>query len=322
MTSMAAAIGDEPSCRLYLIVARDGRTGVIFRRGPSKQVRLLRWWLESGTIEPGQWLKGRIYERRCDLSPDGELLVYFAAKWATPLSTWTAISRPPYLTALALWPHGDAWGGGGLFYGPGLLGLNHSAIPEPIVPGQPKPWHPLPAADDRLPPGLTVSPIADWAGRGEDSPIEDARMVRDGWEHVSKGKRSEYGKVPGYAWHFEAPEIIQRASPRPMKSAVHLRRLLRAIGESNGPWNVEDFELCAPDGTVLRQFTACGWADWLPNGDLAFALNGRLYQLPAAQINTKTSDPTDGAKLIADLSDMRFENIKAPPQAIPWPLYL
>jgi hypothetical protein len=58
----------------------------------------------------GQWFKGRIYERRCDLAPSGEKLIYFAAKYRSPLYTWTAVSRPPFLTALLLWPKGDAWG--------------------------------------------------------------------------------------------------------------------------------------------------------------------------------------------------------------------
>jgi hypothetical protein len=60
----------------------------------------------------------------CDLSPDGELLVYFATSYLKPLRTWTAVSRPPYLTALALWPKGDAWGGGGLFRDNRTLQLN------------------------------------------------------------------------------------------------------------------------------------------------------------------------------------------------------
>ena len=57
----------------------------------------------------GQWFKGRIYEKRCDLSPDGTKLIYFAQKINTRTLNdpkysyaWTAISRPPYLTALAL----------------------------------------------------------------------------------------------------------------------------------------------------------------------------------------------------------------------------
>jgi len=62
-----------------------------------------------------------MYPDRCGLSPDGNLLVYFAGKFRQRDQasgygyTWTAVSRPPYLTALALWPIGDTWGGGGVF---------------------------------------------------------------------------------------------------------------------------------------------------------------------------------------------------------------
>jgi hypothetical protein len=118
----------EPACRLYAILARDGRSAVVFRRGPSKQVLVLRWWLEDDRLEPGQWFNGRIYERRADLSPDGDLLIYFAANWHAPYETWTGVSRPPYLTALALWPKGDAWGGGGVFDQPRVVGLNHLSV--------------------------------------------------------------------------------------------------------------------------------------------------------------------------------------------------
>jgi hypothetical protein len=62
-----------------------------------------------------------MYPERCDLSPDGRLFIYFAGKFRAREvakgygSTWTAVSRPPYLTALALWPMGDTWGGNGVF---------------------------------------------------------------------------------------------------------------------------------------------------------------------------------------------------------------
>jgi hypothetical protein len=60
--------------RAYVILARKAQVGVIFRRGPSKQVLLIKWDLERDTFAFGQWLRGRIYERRCDLSPQGDLL--------------------------------------------------------------------------------------------------------------------------------------------------------------------------------------------------------------------------------------------------------
>uniref|UniRef100_UPI003F21D23D hypothetical protein n=1 Tax=Rhizobium sp. F40D2 TaxID=3453141 RepID=UPI003F21D23D len=124
--------GIKPAAtRLYAILARAARTGVIFRRGPSKQVQLIRWDLRNDTLEHGQWFKGRIYERRCDLSPSGRLLVYFAATNCAPYGSWTAISKPPFFTALALWPKGDAWGGGGIFEDEETLLLNHSPSGRP-----------------------------------------------------------------------------------------------------------------------------------------------------------------------------------------------
>lgn len=66
----------------------------------------------------GQWLRGRIYERRCDLSPDGRHFIYFAmnGKWRSEVKgSWTAISRAPYLKAVGLWANGSCWNGGGLF---------------------------------------------------------------------------------------------------------------------------------------------------------------------------------------------------------------
>lgn len=80
---------------LYALVARARRRAVVFRWGPGKLVRLPLWELGSDTLLGGQWLKGRIYERRCDLSPDGDLLAYFAATHRAPYGTWTAVSRPP-----------------------------------------------------------------------------------------------------------------------------------------------------------------------------------------------------------------------------------
>ena len=50
-------------------------------------------------------VEGTIYERRCNLSPDGKFLIYFAmnGRWQSEVQgSWTAISRAPYLKALAV----------------------------------------------------------------------------------------------------------------------------------------------------------------------------------------------------------------------------
>jgi len=106
--------------RLYALLASDAPVGIVFRRGPSKLVRVFLWDRERDTFKPGQLFKGKIYPDRSDLSPDGRYMIYFALGGvgrfiSTTKGTWTAISRAPSLTAIALWGQGDAWGGGGMF---------------------------------------------------------------------------------------------------------------------------------------------------------------------------------------------------------------
>ncbi len=85
--------------RVHPILARKANTAVVIRRGPSKSVCTMLWDRRNDTFKLGQRLCGRIYERRCDLSPDGKHFIYFAmnGNWAGPMKgSWTAISRTPY----------------------------------------------------------------------------------------------------------------------------------------------------------------------------------------------------------------------------------
>lgn len=50
---------------------------------------------------------------------------------------WTAISRPPYFSALAIWPSDDSWTGGGVFLSDDAIALNEDAeglVPQVKVP--------------------------------------------------------------------------------------------------------------------------------------------------------------------------------------------
>ena len=76
------------------------------------------WNRERDTFKLGQWMRGRIYERRCDLAPDGWRFIYFATngRWQSETrGSWTAILRVPNLKAMSLFAKGDCWHGGGLF---------------------------------------------------------------------------------------------------------------------------------------------------------------------------------------------------------------
>jgi hypothetical protein len=163
--------------RLFVLLARTAPVGVILRRGPSQWVQLIKWNTDTDTFEPGQWFKGRIYEDKCDLSPDGKLLIYFAKKSGNSFKhpdygdSWTAISKPPYFTALALWPVWGMWRGGGLFRSNEAVYLNHHPAQQP---------HP-----DHQPHDLEVIQDEDWY---VDVGILSERMSRDGWESIQTGK--------------------------------------------------------------------------------------------------------------------------------------
>lgn len=109
-----------PLPRLSALLAARAPTGVVFRRGPSRIVRVIHWDRTNDEFTHGATFKGRIYADRSDISPDGRHLLYFAmggVAWAIAGAgnTWTAISETPSLTALSLWGQGDTWGGGGFF---------------------------------------------------------------------------------------------------------------------------------------------------------------------------------------------------------------
>ncbi len=108
----------KPVVRLHLFFATENDTAVILRQGPMKQFRLILWHRDTDTFEDGQWLKHKVYLDWCDLSPDGRHFIYFMldAKWSSDTEgAYTVISRPPYFTAIALFPEGDTWAGGGRF---------------------------------------------------------------------------------------------------------------------------------------------------------------------------------------------------------------
>ena len=270
---------------------------VIFRRGPSKLVEVIRWDLAHDAFERGHWFHGRIYEKRCDLSPDGELLVYFASKFTRHTVAdreytyaWTAVSRAPWLTALALWPKGDCWWGGGLFLGKRTLWLNHR--PEEATP------HPA-----HRPTKLRVEPNPD--ARGENEPIYRRRLERDGW-----GLRQEWvtewrGLGPGY--RTIAPDVRVKRSPvgddgvgvvlERRLDSLKYRERFRIEGAENEPE--------VPPGPL-------DWLDWDPGGRLIALSGGRIWAAPVAGRRVERFSE------LLDLRGDRFEEREAPAYAREW----
>ena len=214
----------EPvSARVHAILARESNRAVVFRRGPSDQVAVIGWDRGNDTFLPGQWFHGRIYEYRCDLTPDGKHLLYFAADYArrkededsgaeSRFTSWTAISRAPYLKALALWWNGTGWNGGGLFRSNREFWLNRP--PERIA-------ETVPERSSRefreVPPPPEFQEEFGWGSPGECPMVYFPRLERDGWRLIKT--------VNEAGFFYENPCPADSASSR--SSA--------ATGHANGP---------------------------------------------------------------------------------------
>lgn len=176
MIRRMAARSKETSPRLFVLFARDAPVGVVLRRGPSAWTQVIRWDTSNDVLTDGAWLKGRIYAEKCDVSPDGELLLYFCHHGRFRegyTDSWTAVSRVPYLHALALWPSGTTYGGGGRFVGRRKLVLRAGSAKT-------HPDHPARGLEVELGPcelhrSMDLVPDAEWSGRDQAGRIVYAR---------------------------------------------------------------------------------------------------------------------------------------------------
>lgn len=287
----------DPSTRIFGIVAREAPRVLLLRRGPSKHVLAITWDTIRHEFHAGQWFKGRIYEHRCDLSPSGERLVYLAANNKAPLYAWTAVSRPPFLTALALWKNCGTWGGGGLFERERALALNSGGRLQP---------------DDgfRLPKGFVVKPVATWAGRGEDDPIRTLRMQRDGWTLDDEGTTGQYSRSGRFKWEYLRPQRWSK-----LRRKMRLERRVLGVGETNGPWYTTEHRVFDGAGEVVLDLGLTDWADWSHSDELLFARDGRVFRA-----GIRADGVLHLPEELIDLRSLRFEAVPPSAEATTWDL--
>jgi hypothetical protein len=286
--------------RLHVLLARQSPTAVIIRRGPSKQVCTIGWNRRRNDFRVGQWLKGRIYERRSDLSPDGRHLIYFAmnGRWKSETGgAWTAISRAPFLKAIGLWGKGDCWHGGGLFIDSQRYWLNDRFGHREL------------RAPDRLKriPGY---PFQHYFG-GECPGVYYLRLLRDGWKFVERrtGSIPEYVPDPaGKPTRFPIPipphvDVFE-------KEAGHgwlLWKLAHNIsdrGEGKG-CDYDEHALVRRSSGEILSFPTWEWAD-CGSDRLMWAERGKLH---TARLESKG---LTAVKELLDCNSMEFEPLVAP----------
>jgi hypothetical protein len=256
---------DEVWPRLRVVFARRSPVAAVFRRGPSRWTLVLRWDTRTDELTAGDWLHGRLYEEWSDLSPDGRLLVYFAANfsprpqpWALeshhfragghPGSrpAWTALSVLPHLQPIGLWTKSDCWGGGGSFPDDDTVELSDLV-------------------------GLAHQEIAPRAVRVSAERLTPARRVhRRGWVHRSD----------------DDAFVKARPNGTPGEPQTVLERRLAGVGRA------EEWALLEPDGT-RRALTGLDWVDFDQRGRLVAALEGRVVHLQVQTCGIATTTIAD-----------------------------
>jgi hypothetical protein len=295
----------EATTRLFAIVAREARVAVVFRRGPSKSVRMIRWDLASDAITLGQWLWGRVYQERCGISPDGKLVVYFCGKFGTKLGTFTAVCRPPFFTALALWPEGSTYGGGGFFPDNKQLVLNYGMnIPE-LNGGK------------TIPRSFQVTNGRDYRERQGGDVRGDSNQ---GWLLAEQGSPGENSDDSSMRWVYTKPWRYQKSHP--LRPELVLERRHLGLYERNGPASVCDYRLLEghrggrPREPRVVELGRVDFADWDHDGSLLSSEHGCLYRhaLPPS-----LGEALRAPKLVGDFRDQKFQNVQPTADARRWP---
>ena len=295
--------------RLEVLFAWTAPRAVILRRGPRRHFHLISWDLARDEFEHGQWLKGHV--RLCDLSPEGDRLLYWAhqyhasAVWRRhaeeasrqgpagydPLcqpnrsrsarrrerrrgvarylreaaadrreprrnqGVWTALSRPPYFSALALWPGFGHWTGGGHFLSRDVVALNEST--------------------DGLTPKICVPPPPEFRIR----------------QANADGVARPICQSVGEDWGQASPEHACAAR------SAGVRPIVDGLREGGAHW----VEFVSPR----------------PGGDLLFGCDGAIYRLGDWR-SVAPPERLAAARRLIDLTSLSFTRRPPPPEALEW----
>ena len=240
--------------RLFGIRARSAGTVAILRRGPRRWSRVYRWDPAARVVEPGSWLHGTLYPQRCDLSPDGRWLAYFALKgnsrWEIG-ATYLAISRLPWLTALAAWSTCGTW----------TRGLHFSEDRGRLDAGPPD------TGD--------IGPMLVRYGLAGTAPATFAVERRSGWIETPDTPL----RTADDAWdERRAAEVtMARVSPTRPDARLFVSGRYAAFRDNAPAWGRPRYVL-ATDADA-RELDGVQWADWGADGSLLVATTGGTLEI-------------------------------------------
>lgn len=266
---------------------------MVIQRGPSQWAATIGWDLKKDAFKIGQWFHGRIYALRCDLSPDGRHLLYFAASRKhpgdDPRNSWTALSRAPYLHALDLYFNGNSYFGGGLFVDDRQGWLNFPTF---------RPYLILQGRRTSHVKYTRINPFCDGFCGSECQGVYFPRLERDGWVFSPENSGEECAC------------FIKK-----LPKGWLLYKLFHSGGRRDRQIYWESHRLIHPEKGVCREYSDWEWAEFdAPRKRILFAEAGCLFSLSTGNMDAEP-------KYLYDFSEMKRENLQAPysvgPDSIP-----
>lgn len=304
------------SARVYGILAPEANKVVLFRRGPSKLTLQLVWDLETDEITPGQWIRGKVYVERCDVSPDGRYFVAAIANYGKirqherQLEYWTAISRPPYFTALAIWGSYGSYEGGGFWRSNNEVSLNNLVSTFDNV----EAWVEVKGVQPPVT-AINLNPSSNSLRS-----LQEILHEKRGWIRGENFSRLEVGER---LWEAYAAMTLTTEPKLIDKAATYRSFFDRSTFTREVPggkiwlgllgdtflWQFYDER-----GSLITQWTTSGnqgfWLEVDHNGWPIFSDKGCLYRWT----NFPNGEPT----LVADLNHYTFEPVAPPAWATKW----
>jgi len=273
--------------RLFGIPASAADIVGVIRRGPTAWCAVGCWDVAAVTYEQGAWLHGTLYPQRCDVSPDGRWLVYFALQ---PSATWelgwtyVAIARLPWLHALAAWPTDGTWSRGCHFVGDTSARLEgepgHGSLPYELLGA-----------------GLVVTAAASYA-------VERRR----GWSEAAGSPPRASSDV----WDERRADILRMTKPQPGSSGSVRLEVSGGYAAFRAGGLATRAAYAVVDGGREVALAGVQWADWAGDGRL-------LVATKAGRLETRGSASwTEADAVVADLRGTEPAPVEAPPSARSW----
>ena len=266
--------------RLHIILARESSEAIVIRRGPSKHTAVIGWDRETDHFSIGQWLNGKIYHHRSDISPDGKHWIYFAFYDRREIRTATVVAKVPYLKAIDFYLKDDAWNGGGIFLKNNTYWLNETQYSS----------HSLQKKGGNLivKKGKKIDESVD----GEDFGIYSFKLIRDGWKKINTIVIERHHKV--YFHKSIGKEMVL--------CKIFNATIDHPIGKG---CYYEQHEIIDIKNERIWKFPDWEWAD-LDNGRIIWAEYGKIMR------GNVDDHGIRDMKELFDTNPLTFERIKAP----------